>query len=45
MLKKLIRKYSGVLFFYLAIIGMVLVISERPVAFESTNQATYALND
>lgn len=45
-MKKIIRKYSGVIFFYLATIGMVLIISERPNYFESDDRAvTYALND
>ena len=46
MMKNLIKKYSGVIFFYLAIIGMVLIISERPATFDNSNtEVTYALND
>lgn len=42
-----LRKYSGVLFFYVAIVGMILLVSYRFTYLEEVNEKniTYAIND
>mgnify|MGYP004567982339 FL=1 len=42
-----LKKYSGILFFYLAVVGMVLLISYRFTYLEngSNNNITYAINE
>lgn len=42
----ILRKYSGVMFFYLAVIGMLLLVSARFTYLENNNETvTYAMND
>lgn len=42
-----LKKYSGVLFFYLAIVGMILLVNLRfsRLSDTSTNNNVFALND
>lgn len=46
MLQKVVRKYSGLIFFYLTIVGMVLLVNYRVDNFNSQEEiVTYALSD
>ena len=40
-----LKKYSGVLFFYLVIIGMVLLVNARFEALGTDNNVTYAMSE
>ncbi len=42
-----LKKYSGVLFFYLVIIGMILLINARFASLntDNTDVVTYAMSD
>ena len=45
-MKKMLEKYTGILFFYLVIIGMIFIINERfNYLNKQNNNVTYALNN
>ncbi len=45
-MKKMLEKYTGILFFYLVIIGMIFIINARfNYLNKQNNNVTYALNN